>query len=504
MSLRDLFVEIDIDADSSPLLTLDQALDEVKRSFFEIDTSELDEIRGESILASLGMNELSNEIDEVGRDLDQLTINPLNRLNADTLATALQMEHLDQNVDEVQRSLLGLDTLGLTDLQVDALLAAIGVDKLNDEIEELRREISLLKVTLDGLKSDVLMTTLQMGLLEEALEDITKEERDAIIATGLLGNSFMVTGGQGVAMGVGISAAIALIPAILAPIIVMVGALGASLLAAGGAAAAFGAIAIPTLTSFFETATEIQQLQEDLANADTYEEQVKAQQALTEAMEGLSEAEVGALTALQDFKDFWKDFSARFEEPKFDIFATGLETTENLLTRLAPAMQSAAEVMDELLNSFNNSLGSGGENNFFTWLETYGADSLRNFGYIVSNTLSGIWKMFSAFSPVATEFEGGLLSMTERFSEWAGSLSSSEGFQQFVDYALTNGPLLMGVLGDIFGVVGDLLVFLAPFGTVLLAGLEQVTSFISGDVAPILSSLGGTIGEALEQLAPFG
>ncbi|MGY3188810.1 phage tail protein [Lysinibacillus sp. TE18511] len=263
------------------------------------------------------------------------------------------------------------------------------------------------------------------------------------------------------------------------PAIVGVGALAASFAAAGIGAAAFGAVAVSSLGDIFEASKEVEKIEEKLAKADTAKEKIAAQKELASLYADMSAAQQGALKDLQKFKDFWGGFTKKFEEPVFTAFSAGLQTTQKILKGLEPTIKNVSDVVVELMQGFNKSIDGGGLKDFFTWLETYAAKSLKNFLTITGNTFSGIFNLFKAFAPLGSGVENGLVGMTQKFKQWSASLGESKSFQKFVEYAKQNGPVLLDVLGNVWSILVDVVKALAPLGSVILSVISKLTGILS-------------------------
>ena len=257
-----------------------------------------------------------------------------------------------------------------------------------------------------------------------------------------------------------------------------VGALGASFAAAGAGALAYGVVATSALTKVFDASEEVEKIQEKIDKADTVKERIKAQKELAALYKGMSTEQKGALTNLQEFKSFWGGFVKEFEKPVFKAFSEGLTAAQTILTKLKPTISSVAGVVVELMQSFNNSLGSSGATKFFEWLEVNAAESLYSFAQIASNTLSGVISLLQAFAPLGASMEESLIGLTQRFREWAASLSGTQGFKDFVAYVQTNGPVLWNTLTNIGTTIMNVAAALAPFGSIVLTVAQNVSSFL--------------------------
>ncbi|WP_407819334.1 hypothetical protein, partial [Priestia megaterium] len=256
------------------------------------------------------------------------------------------------------------------------------------------------------------------------------------------------------------------------------GALGASFAAAGAGAVAYGVVATSALTKVFDASTELEKIQEKIDKADTVKERIAAQKELASLYKGMSKAQRGALTDLQEFKSFWGGFVKQFEQPIFKAFSEGLDATQKIFTKLTPTISNTAAVVTELMQSFNKSLDSASASKFFDWLNTNASESLYNFAKMAGNTLAGVGSLLQAFAPLGASFEESLVRMTQRFREWSASLSQSKGFKTFIDYVKTNGPTLMNILTNVVNSVGNIVIALAPLGPVVLKAAEGLSSFI--------------------------
>lgn len=279
------------------------------------------------------------------------------------------------------------------------------------------------------------------------------------------------------AIGAGLSS----LNAATAPVIAGVGALASSFATAGVGAVAFGAVATSVLSNLFKSSQEVAKLEEKIANADTAKERLEAQRELASLYDGMSESQKGALKNLQSFKSFWGGFVKQFENPIHKAFGTGLEILQKTFSRLAPTITNVSGVVNELLDGLNNSFGSSGATKFFSWLENTAAQSFKSLSLVGGNLLGGLFNMLQAFQPLATSMENGLVAMTQRFKEWGASLDSSKGFQNFIEYAKTNGPVLLELIGNVGGIFKNLIKDLAPIGTTVLAGLKGVTGIIQNN-----------------------
>jgi len=405
------------------------------------------------------------------------------------------LERIDRKMDEIH---VGFERIGL-----EADEAAIGfnrmgisgsraMDGLDDAIEDLKDEISTLSMHIRALS---LSFSQAFERMEDDVEDVEDEVED-------LGKQIDWTTAKVGLLGGTLTAVFAGAVAASAPLLAGMGALAASLGAAAIGAAAFGAVAVGALTDIFEAQKEVTKLQEKIENADTAKERIEAQKELAALYAEMSQEQRNALTSLQAFKSFWSGFVKQFEKPVFQMFANGLQGLQGLLTRLQPAIGNVANVFVELTAQFNQSLDSPSMKRFFEWLETNAAESLYHFAQIFGNTFLGFTNMFSAFAPLGASVEEWLVRITQRFEDWAAGLSQSTAFQNFVNYAKANGPLLSSLFGNVINIISGLAQAFAPLGSDILKALMGITDFIA-DMTPSFSGLGAALSGIIGGLTPL-
>ncbi|WLR54831.1 hypothetical protein LC048_20920 [Mesobacillus subterraneus] len=316
-------------------------------------------------------------------------------------------------------------------------------------------------------------------IIDSKIDDsgVTRGIRAIKAKLAVLNHSLLKTA----ALGSAVSLSTSLVPAIAAASAATL-ALGASFGAVGAGVVAFGAVVVGVLGQVFEAADQVAQLEEKIANASSAKERIAAQKELANYYKQMSDAQRYALEELQSFKAFWKDFTKQFEEPVLNSFGLSLHIVQELLKGLAPTISNVADVIESLLESMDQDISNGGLARFFEWLETNAAEALYNFARIFGNVFAGVFELMMAFAPLGASMEEGLLGLTERFKEWAKSLSASEAFQKFVDYATRNGPVLLSVLGNIVEAVIEFGKVLSPFGQVALDVLDILTSLLTGDL----------------------
>lgn len=195
--------------------------------------------------------------------------------------------------------------------------------------------------------------------------------------------------------------------------------------AAGAAAVAFTAVAIPTIKSLFDETV-----------------QLSAQQQV-------------AKQAFNDFKATYDGLVKATETPVLQAFTTAMQTARTILQQLEPLFISSAEAVSRLMQSLQQNVNTKPIQDFFGFLNQNGAGLLETIAKSVGNLFKGLLSMMTAFGPLAIDTADGFLAMTQRFADWADGLKTSKSFQSFVDYVREHMPLIRQIFGDAFmGIIG--------------------------------------------------
>ncbi|UKS54866.1 transglycosylase SLT domain-containing protein [Exiguobacterium acetylicum] len=304
------------------------------------------------------------------------------------------------------------------------------------------------------------------------LEEKTEDARDKMA-------KMSVTTLKAVSAVSAITNALGGVTAMTAPVVAGVGAVGASFASAGAGAAAYGVVAAAALRKVFDAADEVKKAEDKIADADTAEERKKAQQELAAVYADMSKAQQGALKNLQNFKKYWKGFVTSFEEPIFKGFATSLSIAKQGLELMKPTIHNVSGAVNGLLKDMQNDLGSKDMKSIFNWISDSAAGSLVALMKTIGHTTKGLFSLLQAFTPITASVESGMVGAARGFSQWAASLSKSEGFKTFIEYAKQNTPTFLSLLGNLGGILGGVIKQVAPLGPAVLTGLDALTGLIS-------------------------
>ncbi|MGG4289964.1 hypothetical protein ABEW81_19390 [Priestia megaterium] len=380
-------------------------------------------------------------------------------------------------------------------------------------LKNLERNISRTTISLEDLEQETKKSGFSLTGLGDRLKDAAKN------ASGLAMNATKIGSAVGsFAPVLGTAAAGAL-------------GLSSSFAAAGAGAVAFGAVATSVLGNVFDSTEELEKAQEKLDQATNPEERKKALAEIDKIYAGMSKGQREAVKDLQEFKGFWGDFTKQFEEPIFEGFGKSLDIGRNVLNKLAPTIKNVADVTNELIDSLGNAVNGSEATKFFDWLATNAGEALRSFGQIAGNAIGGVLNLLRAFTPVGVSMEMGLVNLSDKFKQWSATLENSQSFQSFIEFVKTNGLLVLGALGNLFGVLVNVGKLIAPVLGIVSNALftiigkllewlnnlrlsnEQVTSFKDGVVTafqnlktfvqPAIAAVSSFVGEKIKEIKAF-
>jgi hypothetical protein len=118
---------------------------------------------------------------------------------------------------------------------------------------------------------------------------------------------------------------------------------------------------------------------------------------------------------------------------------------------------------------------------------------LKNFTAMTINFVEGIGKMLVALTPLSEWFIHGLTDMSKSFDDWAGGLSKNEKFQEFVEYAKRNIPLLGQILKDLGGAFFNVAFALEPWGHTVLVTLDNFLKWLKDTNPKTIRAIGVAI-----------
>ncbi|MEC1878396.1 hypothetical protein [Bacillus subtilis] len=251
--------------------------------------------------------------------------------------------------------------------------------------------------------------------------------------------------------------------------------LGSAFATAGTGAVAFGALATTSIGDVFKASEDLSKLQEKLDNATSAKERAKIMEQINNLQKSLGKEEKKALDTLEDFKSNWHDIAQSVQKPILKTFTSSLTTFKGVLNSLRPMFKSVANGGVTLAKSMNAAFKDTDMRRFIDYMNKNAGQAFVTFGKIVGNVLRTVMNLIVAFGPLGNDMSASLEKATASWVKWSANLGSSEKFQTFIEYVKTNGPKLLQIIGNLSGGLTKLFTGFAPMSQDMMTSLVNMT-----------------------------
>jgi hypothetical protein len=158
------------------------------------------------------------------------------------------------------------------------------------------------------------------------------------------------------------------------------------------------------------------------------------------------------------------------------------EGIDRLLQRL-PELKSLiggfADTLGDLSADAGKALGGPRFDAFFTYLRTTGIPILDDTSRTIGSLAEAAANVFVGFGGVSTDFSGGLLKFSQGLAEASRNLDSNAGFQEFLGYIETNGPVALQTVESLANAFLQIVEAAAPLGGPVLKAVGQFADAIA-------------------------
>lgn len=390
----------------------------------------------------------------------------LDRLSRETVNIRVEVDFDDLSVRSARLDLAQLRA-DFGDIRINATVEVDGmaeVDRLYLRLQELTAHRWTINIDIDGIAE----ATAQLAALRLELDGVSGS------LGGMGGAADGAAAGAGGAGG-GLGGMVGIILTLLPLLVTLGGVLagvGAGLIGSFATAAigvgAFAAFAIPTITAVTTASTELAAAQTAVDQATTQSQLVSALQKQQDILASLSPEMRIAVTNLNDLKQTFKDMQKEIEPIALDAFAEGLNFARAGLEDIFPVAKAAGGAITNLLADAAEGLKGNDWTKFFKYVTDNTAYFITTWGHAVGNFITGIANMIKAFDPLSKFVSKGFLGMSDSFLKWTEGLQNNKAYQDFVDYVMTNGPIVLDLVDNLFSALIQLTMALAPIGALML------------------------------------
>lgn len=388
-------------------------------------------------------------------------------------------------------------------LEVEAILQSIDREKLElfldvDGMEDLLA-LGVLVENLDGRDIDLSVDVdgwgelAAVGTMVETLDgrdiDIDIDVNGGEAAAAAMANH--VTGFSRMqALVTAILVLLPLVPPAVASVTAGIVGLASALTGAFGALGVVGLAVLPTAKNMMDLTEELDKQKTRLSTLKPGTEAYAKQQEKIKNLQKELNNEFGAASSgLAVMKDAWAAFTTATQGPAQQIIGDFFRMLATILPRLVPVFEAAAPVVSAVFDSITKFAQGPEMDRVIAFFTDFGSDQLGNLFAILGNLTLFFGRLFEAFAPFADWFMDALVDMTAAWAEWADNLSQSDGFQQFIEYVMEEGPRVWELIKEIVDALINIGVALAPLGEVTLDAFIAFFDYISEMDPSILGAI---------------
>ena len=224
-----------------------------------------------------------------------------------------------------------------------------------------------------------------------------------------------------------------------------------------------------------------------------------AQDNLAEAMRNLSPAGREFAAWLYSLSPLLRELRFAAQEGLLPGLQEGLqEIVDTYGPSFVDFVGALSAVIGDLSRQFGSLLSSDPVwRDFFATMASFGPVFVRQFGEVTINLLTAFAAILTAFAPFIAEMGEGLVNLTEDFAEWAMALEDNPALQGFFEYLRDAAPEIGLLVGNLFEILKNLFIGLAPYADDLLESFIGFTDWLADmdpdDLANLALNIGAVV-----------
>ncbi|TAK89383.1 MAG: hypothetical protein EPO06_12030 [Burkholderiaceae bacterium] len=220
----------------------------------------------------------------------------------------------------------------------------------------------------------------------------------------------------------------------------------------------------------------------------------------TDATRKLQQAMAGLSPEGRRFATFLYGLRGNVTELRHAAEAGLLPGFQQAITTLLPAMPAVTGAVGLLASTVGGLAAKGAQaftapfwRQFFPYLIAVAVPALKGMAKITYDVALGVAGMLQAFLPVEKTMGRGLVHLADNFAYFGEHAAKNEKFQQFVAFAVREGPHLVHILGEVVSALVHVGEAVAPVGGAVLVALGAFSRIISAIPIPVLTALAAAI-----------
>jgi hypothetical protein len=165
-----------------------------------------------------------------------------------------------------------------------------------------------------------------------------------------------------------------------------------------------------------------------------------------------------------------------------------------LFAAIFPLVHSTSVELQHLEQAASSALQAPFWRGFFTFIDTEAGPAINS----LTSFIGGLVKMFAglgqAFEPIISGIEQGLTNLGASMAAF-GQNAAQGGIQGFIHFVQAEGPVVINLITNLWHVIENLLIGLAPLGVAVLGVVTGLTDFLNvlTSINPILTSAAITV-----------
>jgi hypothetical protein len=158
----------------------------------------------------------------------------------------------------------------------------------------------------------------------------------------------------------------------------------------------------------------------------------------------------------------------------FPGLTQGIQEAQAALPAVERIFQRVGTEMGALAASAGHSLGGKEWAPFLRFIGTEAPHALAQMGHALGSVTHGLAELWMANEPLNSGGLQWIENAAAGFDKWSTGLDKTQGFQEFVNYIHTNGPMVAQLLGDMGSAIVDIVKAAAPLGGPTLQALDLI------------------------------
>jgi Transglycosylase SLT domain len=174
-----------------------------------------------------------------------------------------------------------------------------------------------------------------------------------------------------------------------------------------------------------------------------------------------------------------KELQATAQQGLLPGIEDGLRAMLPIFPEINSLVAATANALGDLARRAGAALNDPFWRGFIDFIRGEAGPSINTFGTVLGNLARGAAGLVEAFKPVWDQMGAGLVSLSARFAAFGTSTGQNSGFQQFLQYVKTEGPVVVKTIGDLFVAFGDIGRALGPLGGVVLSIVDSLARLVA-------------------------